>query len=216
MLYSPNYPFLAKISQFFPFPKDFNTKPISRQEMDKIKIDKVSKKCFSQRGFDKKGCYGCSCKDLCCFEANVDVDKESYELILKHKDLIEPLIDKKIEECFEEGWYNEKEYLGGNMKGALNREDNYCIFHNKTGKGCVLYRLVAEKNINKRMIPTICRIFPLSWGSKELVIYDEDGEDIIPEDCNCKDPKNKTKKSILETQKEEVKDIFEIGMKKLL
>ena len=181
--------------------------------MNKIKLSKISKKCNTQKGFNNKGCFGCSCKDLCCFDANVDFDKESYELFMKYKALIEPIIKKPIEACFEKGWYNESDYLGGNMKGAINNKDGYCIFHNEGGKGCILFNIVLENKLSQRMIPSICRLFPLSWMDGELVVYDEDGEDIIPPECNCMDPKNKTKKTVLDTQKKAVEDIFEINSK---
>jgi hypothetical protein len=77
-----------------------------------------------------------------------------------------------------------------------------------------LYQLVqSEKIKNKRIIPSICRLFPLTWDNKELKVYDEQQGCIIPTDCNCIESSNKTKDNIFETQKQEINDIFDINEK---
>jgi hypothetical protein len=69
-----------------------------------------------------------------------------------------------------------------------------------------LYKLVNEKGLPRRLIPTICRLYPLTWGNQELFI----AEDLYSK-CNCTH-KNCSSKNILETQKEEVEDIFDIEL----
>ncbi|MBW3020992.1 hypothetical protein KY334_06885 [Candidatus Woesearchaeota archaeon] len=180
----------------------------------KIKLTKVSQKCFTQKGFDERGCYGCDCKDSCC-KYGADFDKEAYDLVIKNKNLIEPLVGLPIEKCFETKFSGDKEFLGGNSIRSIKGK-NYCIFHNKEGKGCILYGLVLSKKLNRRAIPSICKLFPLTWENKKLIYYEElkneEGFPLckVPSDCNCLDPENKTKKSLFQTQKQDIDDIFEI------
>lgn len=181
----------------------------------KIKISKISERCYSQKGFDNRGCYGCNCDDSCC-KFGADFDKESYDLVIKNKEIIEPLIECKIEKCFDSEFSNDKEYLGENSIISLKGKNGYCVFHNKNKKGCVLYELVITKGISKRMIPSICRLFPLSWENGTIVVYDELEEKepypltTIPLDCNCLELNNTTSNNLVITQKKEMDDIFDM------
>ncbi|MFH1275681.1 MAG: hypothetical protein ABIH82_01065 [Candidatus Woesearchaeota archaeon] len=179
--------------------------------VNKIKISKISEECFQQKGFDEKGCFNCSCNDSCC-RYGADFDKESYDLVLSNKNLIEPLIKMKIENCFEKEFSDDKEFLGNNSIRSLTGKNSFCVFHNSAGKGCVLYNLVNQNKINKRIVPSICRLFPLSWGDGQLYVS-TDEESCFPKDCNCLHIKNVTSKSIFETQKNEMDDIFNIEVK---
>jgi len=176
---------------------------------DKIKISKISKKCYSQKGFDDRGCYGSSCGDSCC-KYGADFDKAAYDLVMRHREAIEPLIDKNIEECFHPRFESDSEYLGGRAVRSLKDNSGFCVFHSKTGKGCVLYSLVNSGDVSKRIIPSICRLFPLSWGDGELVVCDR-GD--MPDDCNCNELQNNTARILLETQKHEIEDIFDVDEK---
>ncbi len=175
----------------------------------KIKIAAVSKLASSQKGFDEKGCFGCKCKDSCC-RYGADFDKEAYDLVIVNKNLIEPLIGRKIEDCFEKKWSDDTEFLGNNSVRSIKNEQDFCIFHNTKGKGCMLYNLANTQGINRRIVPSICRLFPLSWRKGTLIVANEEKGSAIPDDCNCVDPQNTTSKSIVETQKDEIKDIFEM------
>ncbi len=176
---------------------------------NKIKISEVSKRAISQKGFDEKGCFGCKCKDSCC-RFGADFDKEAYDLVVLNKNLIEPLVNRKIEDCFEKKWSSDKEFLGNDSIRSVKNDQDFCIFHNTKGKGCMLYHLVNTQKIDRRMVPSICRLFPLSWNKRKLIVADEEKGSVIPDDCNCVDPENTTSKSIIETQKKEIEDIFEI------
>ena len=79
------------------------------------------------------------------------------------------------------------------------------MFHLPKGKGCALYKLVHERQLPKRLVPSICRLYPLTWGGEELTLSD----DFYPK-CNCTH-KNCGSRNILESQLEEVKDIFEFS-----
>ena len=155
-------------------------------------------------------CYGCKCNDSCC-KYGADFDKKSYDLIKKHKILVEDRINININDCFDNVFSGDMEFIGGNSIRSLVGADGYCVFHNKNGKGCILYEIVNNnKHISKILIPSICRLFPLSWENVKLIVYTEQRDSIIPIDCNCLDINNKTTKNILETQKNELIDIIEI------
>ena len=182
----------------------------------KIKISKISKKCYSQKGFDSRGCYGCNCDDSCC-KYGADFDKEAYDLVIQNKKIIEPLVECQVEKCFESKFSNDKEFLGENSIRSLKGKNGFCVFHNKNRKGCILYKLVNTKGINKRIIPSICRLFPLSWENSTLIVYNElENTDqfplaTIPIDCNCMELENTTSNNLVETQKKEIDDIFDIN-----
>ena len=169
--------------------------------MNKLKINKIDKEVHSFKGFDHKGCHGCDCDDECC-KNQPDIDKECYELILKNSKFIEKELGMSIKECFEGYWYDENDFLGGNVTEPVLDKDGFCIFHSKKGKGCVLFNLVKKNNLPRRIIPSICRLYPLTWGGDELMISD----DLYPT-CNCINGRSKA--NILETQKREIEDIFD-------
>ncbi len=171
--------------------------------MKKIRIVSIDDKVRAFRGIDSEGCFATRCDDECC-KYGADVDKESYELILEYKELIEREIGVKIEECFYRKWLNDDHYLGGNAKQTRVGKNGFCMLHMPQGKGCVLYKLVREKNLPRRIIPSICRLYPLTWKDNTLCI----SEDIYPT-CNCM-RKDGFSKSILQTQMDEVEDIFDL------
>jgi len=177
--------------------------------MKQISITRVSHTIHTHKGFDEKGCYGCPCKDACC-RYGCDVDRESYDLIIENQAWIEEKIGKNISECFEKNWSGDSAYLGGNSLRSRVGPSGYCIFHVRKGIGCVLYGLFQEKKVNKRIIPSICRLFPLTWEDGVLCVYDELPGHVIPKTCNVKDPKNMTKKTLAETLKDEIDDILSI------
>ena len=153
-------------------------------------------------------CYKCTCNDECC-RYGADIDKEAYNLLVTHRDIVEVYIGSKIESCFS-GVIKDAEYLGGFAYKAIKNNNGYCIFHNKSGKGCILYFLVSTGIIqNRRLIPSICRLYPLTWNKGILSMYDEDG---IPVECECEiaNKNNNSDKSIYQTQVEEIKDIFNL------
>jgi hypothetical protein len=172
--------------------------------MNKIKISTISRDVFYQKGFDDRGCYGCACQDTCCTHG-CDVDRESYHLIFEYRELIEELVGVKLEDCFEENWSGDKEYLGGNSIRSKRGQSNFCIFNVHAGKGCILYHLVSEVKVPRRIIPSICRLYPLTWDNGGIGLE----KDCEPT-CNCLEKENHSQSNIFETQKHEIKDIFEI------
>ena len=174
--------------------------------MNKIKISRISRDVYSQKGFDEHGCIGCQCKDMCCREG-ADVDKEAYDLILKHKDRIERISNIKFEDFFEHTWSGDTDFLGGNSIRSKVGTSGYCVFRIQDNKGCVLFKLVMEDGVSRRIIPSICRLFPVTWDNETLAYYERKH---IPSTCNCLELSNTTERSIFETQQEAIEDILDI------
>jgi hypothetical protein len=172
--------------------------------MDKISISKIEPLVFSQLGFDECGCLGCPCNDSCC-GYGADVDRESYKLIFSHRNQIEKIIGIKLEQCFSGKWSNDREFLGGNSIRAKKLRRGKCAFHLPKGKGCALYQLAWGGKAEMRIIPSICRLYPVSWNNGRIYLCRK-----IEIDCNCIDSKNRSKMSVFEHHKKAVEDIFKI------
>jgi Fe-S-cluster containining protein len=166
--------------------------------MDKIRIDSFSNEIVEKKGFDEVGCYGCSCKDACC-KYGADIDINAYKKIIEKRELVESLIDMKIEDCIEED-DEDPEFLGGSAKRS-KVVDGFCAFHLREGKGCALFKLNHDGKADRDIIPSICRLYPLNW-EKGRLYFDEDIEDT----CNCLT--GNAKRSIMETQLKDAKEIF--------
>ena len=181
---------------------------MNKDKPSQMKITNISRDAMALKGFDERGCFGCNCKDSCC-RFGADFDKESYELLLENRELVEEQTGIKIEDCFLD-WSGDPFFLGGNsIEGKLH--NGTCIFHNRKGKGCILFGLVIKHGLDRRMIPSTCRLFPLTWDKTSLVAYPEikiKQMPDIPEDCNVFEEQNKVTKSLLQTQAFEIKDIF--------
>jgi hypothetical protein len=176
--------------------------------MNKIKINKIDKEVYKQPGFPTgpfDSCLHCHCGvnglgGTCCWEG-ADIDKEAYDLIIENKDELEKRIGQKISECFEKEWLEDTDFLGG--KGiATKTKNNTCIFRVSPKRGCEIIKLVVEKKLPRRMIPSTCRIYPLTWDEGRLFVRE------IEPGCVCLNLDNKIKKSIFESQKSEIDDIF--------
>ncbi len=171
--------------------------------MKKIHITGIDESVYLFRGIDKTGCFHTKCNDECC-RHGADVDRESYDLIFKYREVIEKEIGCRLESCFKKRWLNDEHYLGGNAIESRVGVSGFCMFHAAEGKGCALYKLVREKDLPRRLIPSICRLYPLTWSARKLIVTDE----IYPS-CNCM-KRDAFADSILTTQKREVEDIFRI------
>ena len=175
------------------------------ETMKKIKITRISGEVFSQRGFDEQGCIGSACQDMCC-AYGADVDKESYDLIQEHRAKIERVSSSRFEDFFEQEWSGDKDFLGGNsIRSKVGTAG--CIFRLPGQKGCILFKLAADEDLPRRIIPSICRLFPLTWNNETLEYY---AKEDIPATCSCLEKKNSTERTIFETQQEAIDDIFEI------
>lgn len=178
--------------------------------MAKIKIKEVDPKTKTQTGLFGDGCYGSDCESECC-EYGCDVDLTTLKLIYKHKDLIEPLIKAKVEDCFCTELKKDDDYIGGAYRETkVRQKDKTCSFRIVGKKGCSLFYVWATHKLPKKIVPTICRIFPLTWHRGRLFI-----DTPIRKACVCKMPipKGVEVPSLFETQKKELKALFDIKEK---
>ncbi len=176
--------------------------------MNKIKIRHVDPKTKTQKGLFGDGCYGAvKCNDECC-EYGCDVDLATLKLIEKHRKLIEPLIGAKIEDCFSTELKKDDDYIGGAYREtSVRKSDGRCAFHLREKRGCSLFQLWITKRLPKKIIPTICRIFPLTWHRGKLFI-----DTPIREFCKCREktPRGERVPSLFDTQKKELRALFDI------
>ncbi|OGV70349.1 MAG: hypothetical protein A2283_13955 [Lentisphaerae bacterium RIFOXYA12_FULL_48_11] len=178
--------------------------------MGKIKISAISEKCHVQKGFGQDGCLGSNCGDACC-RYGADFDRTAFNLVFKHRELTESLTGIKLEHCFEGEWSGDRDFLGGDSIRSNVGPSGYCVFHMPEGKGCVLYKLVFNAGVSRRILPSVCRLYPLTWDRGKLSVYDErDDGDIIEPDCVCLDPDKSSVFNLLVTQKHEIDDIFDV------
>lgn len=175
--------------------------------MGKIRITRVDAKTKTQNGLFGDGCYGSECRDECC-EYGCDVDLDTLKLIEKHKKHIEPLIKAKVADCFSTELKKDEDYLGGAYRStAVRKSDKTCAFHLIGKKGCSLFYVWTKKKLPKRIVPTICRIFPLTWHRGRLFI-----DTPLRKSCKCVEatPKGVKVPSLFETQKKELNALFDI------
>jgi len=174
--------------------------------MKKIIITRIDGAVYAHRGFDENGCIKAQCTDMCCLYG-ADVDRETYELIKEHKARIERISGTTFEDFFENAWSGDKDFLGGNSIRSRLGKEGCCIFRFPEQKGCILFKLAIEDGLSRRIIPSICRLFPLTWNNETLEYY---ALEHVPQACNCLEAQNREGRSIFETQKEAIEDIFEI------
>lgn len=169
--------------------------------MEKIEIIRIAENIYSHKGFSNKGCYESCCTDTCC-RRGCDMDKETHDLILRHREAVEGLLGYRLESCFAGGWTGQTDFLGRDCV-STTVVNGTCAFHVASGKGCVLWQMVFRYNAPKRIVPSTCRLYPLTWDNGELHLVDA-----IERECNCIDPGNTTCANLWETQKEAIEDIF--------
>ena len=177
----------------------------------KIKITSVAAKAYSTNGLFDEGCYGSDCKDECC-EYGCDVDVASLKLIEKNRALIEPLIKAKIEDCFSTPLKKDDDYVGGGYRESkVRKADSVCSFHLHDQRGCSLFYVWGKLGVSKRIVPTICRTYPITWHRGRLFV-----DEPLRKSCKCMDktPTGVKVPSLMETQAKEIRILFDMQLKK--
>ncbi|MDH4227441.1 MAG: hypothetical protein OEV59_06780 [Deltaproteobacteria bacterium] len=187
----------------------FDTKrPPKAINIRKIKIHRVDEDIFLQKGLFGDGCYGSPCDDMCC-RYGCDVDYSTLKVILKNRKKVEKLIGARIEDCFSTHVKVDDDYIGGAYaETRVRKEDNICAFHLRGEKGCALFYLWKIKGVSKRIIPTICRTYPITWHRGFLTI-----DRPLRKQCKCLEKygcKKTTPPSLYDTQKKEVHALFDV------
>ena len=182
----------------------------AKKNITRIPIKTVDLQIASHKGLFDEGCYGSQCQDECC-GWGCDIDYATIKLIMKHRDKVEALTGAKVEECFKTPLKQDNDYIGGAYREtAVRKSDKLCCFHLKGSKGCSLFHLWITEKLPKKIVPTICRTYPVTWHRGKLFAD-------LPLKKNCK-AKEKTPRgvkvpSLFETQKKELKALFDIPKK---
>ena len=169
--------------------------------MDRIDIWKVSDDVLYHKGFDQRGCYGSLCSDSCC-RRGADVDRETFGLIMQHRQVIQARLGRDLEDCFEKEWMGQDDFLGKDCI-ATTVIDGTCALHRRDGKGCVLFQVLSETQAPRRIVPSTCRLYPLTWNNGVIELFKG-----IEPTCNCLDTANGGTRKLMETQKDAIDDIF--------
>ncbi len=175
----------------------------------KLPIFRISSELSRQPGFDSRGCLGTDCEDECC-RYGADVDRQSYEAIQKHKDLVERRTGSRFQDLFLKEWLPDTEYPGGGAIRSSVGADGYCVFHIRNGRGCNLFKLALSGQAPIKIVPAICRTYPVQWDAGELKLSSHKEPR-----CNCYAADNPGTRSAWETQKEAILDLFELHCKPL-
>lgn len=177
--------------------------------MKKIKINRIDPAIKRRKGLFGGGCISSQCNDDCCVWG-CDVDLGTLKLILKHKDVIEPLINSTVEECFSTPLKIDDDYIGGAYRETrVRKSDGLCAFHLIGKRGCSLFNAWAKHNLPKMIVPTICRVYPVTWHRGRLF-----ADSPIKKLCKCREktlPGEKTP-SMYETQEKEILELFDIKL----
>ncbi len=184
---------------------------MKKHRTNKILITEVDPRTKTQKGLFGEGCYGSQCTDDCC-EWGCDVDLATLKLINRYRALIEPLTGAKIEDCFSTKLKEDDDYIGGAFREtAVRKSDQRCAFHLVGKKGCSLFYLWATQKLPKKIVPTICRTYPITWHRGRLFV-----DTPLRKPCKCKEktPRGETVPSLFETQAREIRALFEIREKK--
>lgn len=180
--------------------------------MNKIPIKEISGELHTAKGFDSgpfSNCLACRCGEeaeggACC-SLGVNLDKESYDYIFQYRHFIEPELGEPIENCFDKEWLDDTEFLGGQGISTELKNDT-CIFRTGKTPGCTIIGAVIRHNLPRRMIPSACRLYPITWSEGRMFLDD------LRKNCVCGSDDNQTKRTIMESQKQEVEDIFELDI----
>jgi hypothetical protein len=173
--------------------------------MGKIKIEWVDPRLHLQKGFEEDGCVKClECNDNCCTKG-ADVDRSAYDAIFKSRGGVEALIGMRLEDCFNKGWGKDAGYPGGNATRSKTK-GGACVFKLRGEKGCALFKLAFSNGLTPDIVPAICRTYPITWNHGKLFLEDE----WLIKECHCFAKNNCSRKSIFETQKSVLDELFDL------
>jgi hypothetical protein len=176
-----------------------------------IKIRRIDPEVFTHKGLFDEGCYGSKCSDVCC-AWGCDMDYGTYKLVKKYRRMIEPLIKDKVENCFSTKLTFDNDYVDGAYRETrVREEDDRCAFHLRDQKGCALFYLWLTKGLPKRIVPTICRTYPITWNRGELFV-----DKPLRKECKALEARPKGVEmapTVWDTQKKDVFALFDFDPK---
>lgn len=113
--------------------------------------------------------------DACC-QYGCDVDLYEKQAILARAESIKPVLAVEVREL---PWFDESEPehdpdvpSGTVVRTAVH--DKGCLFLSHDKRGCAIHRASIEQGWDFRGVkPSICRLFPLSYGEGMIVVSDD-------------------------------------------
>ena len=134
-------------------------------------ITAVDPAIFAHRYF--AACMSCTfCADGCCTNG-VDVDGRVMAAILAQADRIEALVGISRSEWFDGEVEADEEAPGGSTRRTAVR-DGYCVFHDATGRGCLLHAYALSTGQDYHDLkPMVSTLFPVTFGDGALLLSDE-------------------------------------------
>jgi len=113
--------------------------------------------------------------DACC-QYGCDVDLTERDAILARKDAIAPVLAAEVRDL---PWFDESnpETDPDTPSGTVVRtavHGDGCLFLAHDRRGCAIHRAAVEQGWDFRGVkPTICRLFPLTYGDGAIMVSDD-------------------------------------------
>jgi Fe-S-cluster containining protein len=113
--------------------------------------------------------------DACC-QYGCDVDLTERDAILARADVIRPVLSAEVRDL---PWFDESapEQDPDTPSGIVVRtavHDDGCLFLAHDKRGCAIHRASVEQGWDFRGTkPTICRLFPLTYGEGAIFVSDD-------------------------------------------
>jgi Fe-S-cluster containining protein len=113
--------------------------------------------------------------DACC-QYGCDVDLSERDAILERADSILPILSAEVRDL---PWFDESNPeqdpdtpSGTVVRTAVHKDG--CLFLAHDRRGCAIHRASVEQNWDFRGVkPTICRLFPLTYGEGAIFVSDD-------------------------------------------
>lgn len=113
--------------------------------------------------------------DACC-QYGCDVDLDERDAILARRDVIAPVLAAEVRDL---PWFDESAPeedpdtpSGTVVRTAVHRDG--CLFLAHDRRGCAIHRAAVEQGWDYRGVkPTICRLFPLTYGDGAIMVSDD-------------------------------------------
>jgi len=144
--------------------------------------------------------------DACC-QYGCDVDLDERDAIRRRADAIRPLL---VGGARDVAWFDESEPEAdpGRPSGTVVRTAVYeggCVFLAHDRRGCAIHRAAVEQGWDHRGVkPTICRLFPLTYGDGGIFVSDD-----YPEYSCAYEPNAPT---LYRLTRDTLADIFGLGL----
>jgi hypothetical protein len=134
-------------------------------------VDRIDTRLFTETFFS--ACMQCDfCHDSCC-QYGATVEKPMMDILLAHKDVLEPVVGRPASEWFDGHFRTDAEYPGGQFT-RTRVFDKRCVFLNRAGRGCLLHSYALEHQIPvQELKPLACNLFPVWWAEGALVLPPE-------------------------------------------